>query len=383
MANRAIIIGGGVGGLTAAIALRKAGIDHAVFERRGDLSDLQVGTGLNLWPNAIRALRELGLDKEVEAAGSQLERFEQRSWRGSLLASWAIGDIGRSVGAPTVSISRPDLHRVLTNALGEGALTVGANFTGFTQDGDGVSATFEDGHEGRADFLIGADGINSATRAQLRGRQKPVYAGYTAWRGVAEITDEAAPKGVFTLYWGRGLRFGYYHVGGERIYWFGIANAPEGGQDGPGGRKQDILDRFGAWMHPIRRLVEAADEAVIQRTDIADRDPIESWGEGRVTLLGDAAHPMTFNVGQGACQTIEDGVLLGKLLAANGDVVGSLASYEAARRERTGPMVLFARRLGRLGRWENPVACFGRDRLMRLMLRFGLRKQESDFGFQL
>ena len=168
----------------------------------------------------------------------------------------------------------------------------------FEQDADGVTATLADGRTERVDVLIGSDGIKSTVRAALRGpEQPPRYAGYTIWQGFATVGSQTAPLGIFPLVYGPGLRFAYYRVSEERLYWFGVANAEEGGKDAEGGIKSKLLELYEGWPAPTEEVIGVTDEGVIHRRDLYDRDPIDKWSEGRVTLVGDAAHPMTFDIG--------------------------------------------------------------------------------------
>jgi 2-polyprenyl-6-methoxyphenol hydroxylase-like FAD-dependent oxidoreductase len=380
---RALVIGGGIGGLTAGLALGHAGVKAVVFERANDLRKIQVGGGIHLWHNAMRAYGQLGLADRVAAVGSAVERQEFRNWRGVLLATWPVGDIGRRLEAPTFGVSRADLHRVLVGALDEGTLQLGAECTGFSQDADGVSVRFADGREERGDALIGADGISSLVHTQLHGPPRRRYAGYTVWQAIVDFDRQQAPVGTFAVLFGPGKRFAWYHIGGQRLYWFGVANAPEGGRDPQGRTKAMLLEHFTGWAEPIEAIIAATDEAAISRLDMADRKPLHRWGAGRVTLLGDAAHAMTFNVGQGACQAVEDAVTLAKCLKATPDVPAALREYETRRIPRTTSYVNLARRIGAMGRWEHPLACAARDRLMRLT--FGgpaLRQHERSAAYQ-
>jgi 2-polyprenyl-6-methoxyphenol hydroxylase-like FAD-dependent oxidoreductase len=369
--------------LCTAIALQRAGIDARVFERRPGLDEAQFGTGLSLWSNAVRALRKLGLGDEIESAGPHMERFDQRSWNGELLASWPIGDLGRRFGAPTVNLTRERLYRMLSDAVDEGVVTYDVRCTGFTQDAEGVTARFENGADARGDVLIGADGINSTVRATMFGSSPPRYAGYTAWRGLVPFEHERAPPQVFQQIWGPGSRFALYHVGDDRLYWIAVANAPKREPAPPGGPKADLLERFRGWMEPVEAIIAATDEAAIQRMDIEDRDPADRWGDGRVTLVGDAIHPMTFNVGQGACQAIEDSVALARALQAGGDRPAALRSYEAERKKRTAGMMSLARRIGRMAQWERPFACAVRDQIWKRFLgRVGVKGQARHMGHE-
>lgn len=359
---RALIVGGGIGGLVTARALRLRGLDVAVFERTPE--PRPVGAGITLMANATGVLRELGLVDAVVAAGSRLTHGESRSWRGDLLVSIPFAEVDRRLGAPSVGIHRADLLRVLLDALEPGTVRFGAEFVAFEQDRAGVTAHFASGASERGDLLIGADGIHSTVRARLLADGPPRYAGYTAWRGVTTGAD--VPSDTSWELLGRGARFGMAPIGGGRTYWYATANVKAGEVDPPGGRKADLEHRFADWWEPVRALIASTPEPDILRNDILDREPSDLWGIGRVTLLGDAAHPMTPNLGQGACQAIEDAVALAAALARGDDVVAALRAYEAARQPRTAKITRLARRFGQVGQWEHPVACRLRNAALRL-----------------
>jgi 2-polyprenyl-6-methoxyphenol hydroxylase-like FAD-dependent oxidoreductase len=327
---KVIVAGGGIGGLTAAIALRRAGFEVCVFERADELGE--VGAGLLLAANAQKALGKLGLADAVARLGTPASAGEIRSWRGKVLVNIPASELEKRVGAPSAAVHRADLQALLAREVGEETLHLGSEVEGFEREGEsGVRVLFADGSEERVDVLVGADGLRSKVRSGLFGAEEPRYAGYTAWRAVVEPKEELLPWGTGFESWGRGARFGCAHIGKGRVYWFATTNAPEDEKDGkpssPAAPKATLLRLFGSWHHPIGELIEAADESSILRTDIYDREPLgERWGEGKATLLGDAAHPMTPNLGQGACQAIEDAVVLASCLD-EGD-----ATAEALRR---------------------------------------------------
>jgi 2-polyprenyl-6-methoxyphenol hydroxylase-like FAD-dependent oxidoreductase len=379
---RAVIVGAGVGGLTTALALRAIGIEATVYERAPSLDAAQVGGGIHLWSNALHVYRHLGIADAIRAAGAEQGTAEFCSWRGPLLSRWPIGAISDRVGLPTVGVSRADLHPVLVDAVGAASIVTGAQCTGFTEEAGGVTARFADGREERADLLIGADGISSAVRAQLHGQQPHRYAGYTLWQAITDPTDQA-PADLFRVLWGRGRRFSYYRVGGGRLYWFVVANAPAREQDPERGKGALILGRLGpGWPALVPAIINATADDAISRVDMRDRPPVTRWGAGRVTLLGDAAHPMTFNVGQGACQSVEDAGALARHLRGTGDIPAALRAYEAERIKRTTPIVNLAWQLGSFGRWENPIACRFRDQMLRVVLStVALRGHERDMAY--
>jgi 2-polyprenyl-6-methoxyphenol hydroxylase-like FAD-dependent oxidoreductase len=368
----AAIIGGGIGGLTAAIALRQVGVAAVVYERAPQMEE--VGAGLTLWSNALLALRTLGLDETVRAAGGPIEQSQVRTWDGRVLAAMPVGQVRAKLGIKPVCIHRADLQRLLLEALGEEVVQLGFECTGFQQDEAGVISRFTNGKEAPADFLIGADGLHSAVRAQLLGRQKPRYAGYTAWRGITLYEDQALSGGISFVSWGRGREFGALSVGRGRVYWFGTTNAPEGSPDAAVGRKQEVLETFQGWHSPIEAMIGATNRQAILRNDVYDRRPVKRWGEGRVTLLGDAAHPSTPNLGQGACQAIEDAVVLARCLARETGVVSALREYGRERRARTSYISRMSWRNGQMERWENPMACGMRNEVVGLLPAWLIRR---------
>jgi 2-polyprenyl-6-methoxyphenol hydroxylase-like FAD-dependent oxidoreductase len=358
---RAIIIGGGIGGLTAAIALRWAGIEAAVYERAPE--PREVGAGISVWSNALAALRTIDALGPVLARGEVVRLAEVRSWRGRVLQSSSAAAMDPGQGVPVIlMIHRAELLEALLEQLPAGVVRFGHECTGASEDGAGAHATFAPGAEtGRAegDLLIGADGISSAVRRSLRGREPHRYSGYTCWRGVAVVPESLVAAGYVAECWGRGARFGITRIGQGRIYWWATRNTPEGGRDGD--THADLRRIFGAWAEPVPSIIGLTPAGAIIRNDIVDRPPIRGWGRGRVTLLGDAAHPTTPNLGQGGCMAIEDGVVLAHLLRGTADIPGTLREYERRRAPRTARITRDSWRFGRPGQWENTFLCWARD----------------------
>ncbi len=358
----AVIIGGGIGGLAAAVALRRAGRDVVVCERAATLDP--TGAGLSLWPNAIKALDHLGLGETIRALGAPEQGGGIRNSYGDMLLSLSTDDLARRHGAPTVVVHRADLQQVLRDALPRGTVRFGASCEALAQDATGVDMRFADGSCLRAALVVGADGLRSVVRAALFGAAPPRYRGYTAWRGVTAFPHDQLRPGES---WGCRLEFGQAALAGGRVYWFAAANAPEGAPDGPNGRKRDILDRFGSWHDPIPAIIAATEEGAILRNDIYDRPPLKRWSVGRITLLGDAAHPMAPNLGQGACQALEDAVALGRCLRENNDISRALRRYERERAPRANMIARRSRLIGRVAQWDNTLACQVRDAMLRAL----------------
>lgn len=361
---KAIIIGGGIGGLSAALALKRVGIRCDVFEQAEGLRE--VGAGLTVWANGIQALETLGVASRVRSLGSRIGRFEVRTHAGRTLSSLSFAALERKLGVPVgVIVHRADLLRELAAGLEEAHVHCNARCVSIESNAGGVLARFADGREAGADLLVGADGLHSVVRAQLHGISKPRYAGYTSWRGLAHLeVKDPLPDMSFET-WGPGARFAVHHCGPGRLFWYASRNHPEGGVDSPAGRKADVQAIVQNWHSPIPEVIEATPGAGILRNDIVDRPPMANWGRGRVTLLGDAAHPMTPNLGQGACQAVEDAVSLAANLTATRDLETAMRHYEQERYPRTTAITNDSWRLGSLCQWENPLGCWVRNWLTR------------------
>jgi 2-polyprenyl-6-methoxyphenol hydroxylase-like FAD-dependent oxidoreductase len=304
----------------------------------------------------MRALDRLGIRGAVSARGAAATRSAILTWEGRELTR-----VPPDLLEGTIALHRADLQTELAAAVGE--VRLGVEVTAVEQGDDGVLATGADGREERGDLLIGADGLSSVVRHAIADVE-PRYAGYTAWRGVSPVPVE---PGRLTESWGVGERFGLVDIGRGRTYWFATKNAPEGESDEPQGRKAEIVRRFSAWHEPIAAIVEAADETAILRNDVFDLEPLPRWSNGRVVLVGDAAHATTPGVGQGAAQAIEDAVVLADRLARRGELGAALAEYEAIRRPRAEAVLKLSRRVDMAAQLASPLGWRLRNALVRRM----------------
>jgi len=375
---RAVVIGGGIGGLTAAIALKQTGWDVSVYERAPELRE--VGAGITLWTNAVKVLRKLGMGQAIESVASTIRQGEARSWRGRLLMRTDFGYLNEKLGAPTIGVHRADLQAKLADHLGREHIHLGMTCVAYDQDEKGANTLFAKGDEIRGQILVGADGIKSLVRNQLLGVEPLRYAGYTAWRGVGLIDRPEVPLGVTVIAMGRGSQVGMLPIGGGRTYWFATANVPVAGEDSTGGHKPELMKRFGNWWTAIPAVIEATPKSGIIRNDIVDRPPVRKWTDGRVTLLGDAAHPTTPNMGQGACMAIESGYVLAKCLKEAETPEAGLLAYEQARFDRTAMITNQSWKYGKMFAYENPLKCWLRDRLFGLFGGLAVRQTEKVIG---
>lgn len=359
--KKVIIIGGGIGGLCTALALRQLGIDVGVYEQTGAFE--RVGAGLSIWANAIRALRKLGIADQVIEAGYSVQRMDVGTASGKKVQVRRPGELERRLGETSVAIHRAELHRVLVSVLPAETLRRGTKCVGFEQDTDKVMIRLNNGHTDQADLLIGADGLHSTIRQQLSPETHLNYAGRTSWRGVAEIKDEVALSSTSQIL-GCGDRFGITPIHAPSVYWFAVVNMPAGQVRPATERKKFLMQHFQRWPHPVEHLIDVTDARTIVETPIYDIEPLARWSEGRVTLLGDAAHAATPDMGQGACMAIEDAVVLARCLSQEEELTAALNRYEAERKPRTTWIIKRSRAIGRFAHWENPLLCTIRELML-------------------
>lgn len=347
-APRIAVVGGGIGGLTLALALRDVGLDSVVYEAAPELRE--VGAGLQIGPNASRVLHHLGLADPLDAVAVRPATGDLRRWEdASILTSQPLGDtVLDAYGSPYLHLHRVDLHMVLIDAVGADRVALDKRCTGVEERRDGVHLSFSDGTTVVADMVVGADGIHSTVRSELHGPERPRFSGGAAWRGLvpAESVAHLDLPVVSTATLGPDRHFVHYFVSaGRLVNWVGVAPTQEWTLESwtePGELGEALAD-FAGWNSTVLGLIEAMRGSTVYRWALYDRDPLPTWGEGRITLLGDACHPMLPFMAQGAAQAIEDAAVLAGSLASIDDVPTALRRYEDLRRERTARVQLAAR----------------------------------------
>lgn len=328
------IIGGGIGGLSTALALQHFGFRSQVFEQAPALHD--VGAAIAIWPNALRILERLNLSEKVlDTAGvmKEIRWLDQNGW---LINSVLIPE--------SVALHRADLQNILLHTLDPSSIHLGHQLIDQKQNGDKMIATFANGRSIEADFLIGADGIHSRVRAQHINDGEPIDRGYTIWRGISATIPSAIPPATAIEFHGRGKRFGIGPVGPGRIGWWASAN---------GAPTDDLSRLFAGWYPPVLKLIEATPPSSIIQNRALDRLSNKNWGHGRMTLLGDAIHPTTPNLGQGGCLAIEDAFVLARCFEKYDASEAALRNYERSRYKRTSALTKYSRYYGSVGQWEN------------------------------
>jgi 2-polyprenyl-6-methoxyphenol hydroxylase-like FAD-dependent oxidoreductase len=353
-----VIAGGGIGGLTLGCALSQTRRPFRILERATELRP--VGAGIALSPNAFQALAHIGIEDHVRARGWDLNVAELRDSKGRVLVRVRMPKLAAGV---TQAMTRANLQQALLKVLGTTVET--GRTVSYQSIAGGVRVCLADGEEIDAELLVGADGLHSAVRRAMRGDESLRYSGQTSWRGLVNGVEVNEPHGVVES-WGPGQRFGIVPVGATEVYWFAVANAPAGGRDEADPRSE-LRRRFAGWHTPIDKLVAMTRPDQITRTDIFDRHPIDCWIDGRAVLLGDAAHPMTPNLGMGACQAIEDAVVLADALCCETAVDAALARYQARRISRANSFVERSFRLGQVAHIANPPLRWLRDQSLRAL----------------
>ena len=336
------IIGGGIGGLTAALALRQCGFEPEVFEQAPALLD--VGSAIALWPNAMRVLDRLQLaDKILERAGV-LEEVRWLDQHGRLINGVRISG-GRRF--PSVALHRADLQHILLQALPETSIHLGHSLVSYELRDCHVITKFTNGNSIESDFLIAADGVHSRVRAEFVKDGDPIERGYTIWRGISPAILSAIPPGTALELYGRGKRFGIGPIGLGRTGWWATVN---------NNHADDLSELFAGWYRPVLELIETTPPSSILKTGAFDRLPVRNWGEGHMTMLGDAIHPTTPNLGQGGCLAMEDAVVLARCFEKYGASEQALRGYERCRYQRTTMISRYSRYYGSVGQWENVCA---------------------------
>jgi len=380
--SRIGIVGGAIGGLTAAIAIAQTKrfdeiivYDRAPAEAAAHTNGRARGRGaaLLVWSNAVSALSSIGLGNAVTAASAALHLTEVRSKDGLLLSRLPIGEWSEPFGAPTVVIRRPVLLDILERALDATpsvVLRMGSVLRSYDlRNGGGrrggVRLVFEDGTTEHVDALIGADGLDSTVRRQLLGEETSRLAGYDAWVGITPSRPDEIQSGVATATIGHGPRFWTAALRDGAVFWYATL-PPRIGRDVRD--RATLADLFSDWPAPIRELVASTPEPEIIRTRIRARRPVEDWGAGPITLLGDAAHPSTPDLGQGACQAIESAVVLGECVRDTGDIGDAFRAYERKRMPRTAAISRLSWMTSFNSSIESAVMCRMRDAAIRVGL---------------
>jgi salicylate hydroxylase len=358
------IVGGGIGGVALAGSLLQRGFEVRMFERAPGFGE--IGAGIQMTPNAVKVIKSLGLLDRMLAAGFLPHALVGRNWRTAResFRTPLIDTCPTLYDAPFIHIHRADLHNILASLVPDSIATFGVSCTGVRQNKDTAVAQFSDGSEFEADLIVGADGVRSAVRSALFGQEAPRFTGHMCYRAVVpvdSVVDFVSPDASF--WFGPHSHVVTYYVrGGKAVNIVAVAETKEWVEESwnAPSSKDELLGAFRGWHRNVETLFQQVDQ--VYKWGLFDRDPMTTWTQGRVTLLGDAAHPMLPFLSQGAAMAIEDAYVLAAALDGHGsDIASALRDYEAERLPRTSRVQLEARERGRTYHLPSPLAQAKRD----------------------
>lgn len=375
-----IISGGGICGLMMAIILEKKGHEVAIYEATTEIK--AIGAGLVLSTNAIKALKAIGIAEAVLAKANLLDRFDVVLANGEVLMATDAKKLSErydSIGNAT--IHRADLHQTLQALLKDKVgFYTGKRGINMQQDNNGVTLNFKDGTSVNGDYLIACDGINSPIRQQLLPKSLSRYAGYTCWRAIVQHKGQFKDKRA-TETWGKNGRFGVVPLTDNRTYWFACLNTPQ--VRDPKMKAYTVANLtacFKGYHVPIPQLLALTMDENLLWNDIEDIRPIKQLAFNRILLAGDAGHATTPNMGQGACQAIEDTAVLASCLNREETIMDSFKSFEKIRLPRTTKIVNTSWTLGKTAQLTNPVLTTFRNFALK-MIPQSINEKQMDFLF--
>ncbi len=341
MEHRIIVVGAGIAGLATAAALSRGGHTVSVIEERDDTTS---GAGISIWPNALAALDRIGVGDEVRGAGGRVSAGAMRWRNGASIRHPAAERMVIALGEPLVVVRRVVLTDILSASLAAGTVEYGLAVSDVVDAHGPVRVRLSDSSTREADAVIGADGTHSVLARRLNGALTGRYAGYTAWRGVA---DHALDPDLAGETLGAGFEVGHVPMGSGHTYWFATERAAEGGRCA-GGELSYLRSKLAGWADPVPAILAATSAHDVLRNDVYDREGARCWARGAVALVGDAAHPMRPHLGQGGCQAIEDAAVLAECIDISTDLATAFTRYETFRRPRVRRLIRESRMLGEI-----------------------------------
>jgi len=357
------ICGGGIAGLTTAIALKKAGYAPVIFEAAPEFK--AVGAGLGLAANAIKALDKLGIKEEVIAEGRLLPSFSVLDEKGKAIMHTDSTRLSEKFGIDNFTIHRSALHEILLTSTEGLKLFSGKKCIRFEPQEDNIVLHFSDGSQYICNYLIAADGIHSPIRKQLLPESTPRFAGYTCWRAV--IDNNIPSVSSSCEYWGRNGRFGLVPLAGNKLYWFATTNSSRDNPIFKNFKVKDLKSLFSNYHETVELTLDNTPDEVLIWNDIIDLKPIPRYHFGNILLIGDAAHATTPNLGQGASQAIEDAAVLSDELQKAKELPLVFASFEKRRLKRTHFIIRQSEKLGKAAQLSHPLLIRIRNAILRTL----------------
>ena len=374
-----IISGGGIAGLTTAIALQKEGYRVKVFERFKELKE--IGAGLGLGANAWKGLAYLGITEDLEMKCNIIENTKFLDQKGHVISKMGMEGLNKKYGVASFTVHRADLLNILFSKLQLDTVEFGKRVVDYEQHENKVTVYLDDGNVITGNALIAADGIHSSVRKKCLPGIQPRYSGYTCWRAAVNVHNETSVPKYFSETWGAKGRFGIVPLKDHQIYWFACVNAPYQSKTMSGFTIKDLYRLFQDYHSPIPELIQKTQDEELIWNDIIDLNPIDRYAFGKVLLIGDAAHATTPNMGQGAGQAIEDAIILSKVLKNQANHAEAFVDFEKLRMPKTKKIINMSWRLGKIAQLDHPFQIGIRNSLMRI-LPSKMQEKQMEFVFQ-
>lgn len=372
---KVLIIGGGIGGLTTALACQHFAIDYEVFEAAPEIRE--VGAGIWVPPNAMQVMNRLGQADKIMNTGFLLDSI---SVGGPTDGNWytlQTRNVIKKFQFGTVAIHRGRFQSLLYEQLDRTKVHPGKRLTSLVEKNGKMVVYFNDGSEIEGDVVIGADGVRSQTRTLLFGEKPLRYSGQTCWRGIVKHQLPEKQRNAMRELWGKqpGQRFAYSHISNQEVYYYGTLATHAGEKDNLDELKRTLEKNFGGFGATAKSIIDQIDPATVIRTDLFDLAPLDNWVKGSVALLGDAAHATTPNLGQGAAQAIEDAYVLIQQLKQQADIQTALMQYQSRRMKKALHIVNTSWKLGQITNLRSPVGIRLRNFVIRTTPAFITNKQ--------
>ncbi|MEM7512048.1 MAG: FAD-dependent monooxygenase [Bacteroidota bacterium] len=370
------IIGGGIGGLTTAVALGQKGIPYRVFEQAAQLKPL--GAGIILANNAMQVYDKLGLRKEIEQAGNPISFLKITTPQLNPLYKVDLSFFEHKYGVKNVAIHRGALQNILLNHIDKGSLRLDHKLNEITPSQKGFKLVFENGQEVISETLLGADGIHSSVRKALFQNTLIRSAGQTCWRGVAEYDLPLSFQHELNEAWGAGIRFGFVQISTAKVYWFAVKSM----QSGEELSVEELAEEYRHFHPLVQEILAHTPTSHIHTATLDDLKSFSPWWKANVCLLGDAAHATTPNMGQGACQAIEDAYVLAQCMRQHPNTDEAFSSFQRLRKAKAHMIVKSSWQIGRMAHWKNPLAISMRNLMMK-SVPASLNRKQSERIFEL
>lgn len=368
------IIGAGIGGLTTALMLQQKGLNVKLYESSTEIKP--VGAGIIIANNAMQVFQKLGIEDKIKNAGNKISYMKVTDNNLKDISVIDLTEYEKKYGVHNIAIHRGELQKILAKEIGFSNIYLSKRLVKIKKE-EVFKLNFEDNSTVESKIIIGADGINSVVRNQLFEKSTLRNANQTCWRGICEIDLPEKYHNELNEAWGKGKRFGFVKISEKKVYWYALTNTNKVKTN-----SVNLRELFSEFHSDILKIISSTTKEQIIVNDIIDLKPINKWQQENVCLIGDAAHATTPNLGQGACQAIEDAYILGKLLNKGIDIKDTFKQYENIRRKKAHSVVNNSWAIGKIAHWSNPFLVWLRNLIFRLTPN-SVSKKQTDKIFEL